>query len=189
MEPEHWSHDRQTNDHEERVYKGFYPRLGAFLLDTLFVGIPVALASYYNLNDLRSFWLWLVLTFISIAYKPFLEGAYGATWGKMILQMRVVDYNGEPINTFQALLRSIFTISQGIINIPIYYFIFHDHVLLATDGFFEFNTVLNDRFSALSIISSITSAILVVEVLLLVTDPPYWRSLHDRIAKTTVVAA
>ncbi len=168
-------------------YKGFYPRLGAFLLDALFIGAPVAMATFYNLTSLRSYWLWLLLTIISMTYKPLLEGCYGATWGKMVFYMKVVDYNGEDINGFQAVLRSIFTISQALISIPIYYFIFNDRVMLATQGFFEFNTVLNERFSTLSILSTVSTSIIMVEVLMLVLDPPYWRSLHDRIAKTVVV--
>lgn len=178
----------QEEPQERRLnFKGFGPRLGAALLDGLFMGVPIAAANFYNMVDLRSFWFWLLCAFIAMVYKPLLEGLYGATWGKMILYIQVVDYDGERISGFQAILRSIFTIGQTFITIPIYYFIFNDPILLETDGFFAFNTELAARYGFINVISGIVAMITLAEVISLLLDEPYWRSLHDRIAKTYVV--
>jgi len=179
--------EAEENQSTELNYKGFGPRLGALLLDALFIGIPVAAVNFYNLATLRSFWLWLLIAFVATAYKPIMEAIYGATWGKMIVFIKVVDYDGEKINSFQAILRSIFTIGQTLITIPIYFFVFNDSYLLELDGFFDFSIGLSERFPGLNILGAINFLIILVELIALVVDQPYWRSLHDRIAKTYVV--
>jgi uncharacterized RDD family membrane protein YckC len=168
-------------------YKGFGPRLGALLIDGLFIGIPIAAVNFYNLTSLRSFALWLLIAVIAVAYKPIMEAIYGATWGKMLVYIKVVDYDGNKISPFQAILRSIFTIGQTLILIPIYFYIFNDAYLMEFEGFFNFNLELTERFTAINVISGISFMIISAELIALLLDQPYRRAIHDRIAKTYVV--
>ncbi|PRP65974.1 RDD family protein [Nonlabens agnitus] len=169
------------------VFKGFGPRLGAYLLDVLFLIVPAAMVDFYNLAYPRSFWLYLLICIITMAYKPILEGLYGATWGKMILYIKVVDYDGGKINAAQAILRSVFTISKNLILLPVYYFIFNDSYLLSMESYFDFSTEMVARYPMINIISGISVLITFVELIALLMDQPYWRAIHDRIAKTYVV--
>ena len=171
----------------ELNFKGFGPRLGAYLLDALFLIIPVGAVNIYNLIYLRSFWLYLLASIVAMTYKPILEWLYGATWGKMILYIKVVDYDGGKINAAQAVLRSIFTIAQTLIMLPIYFYIFNDGYLADFEGYFDYSLALAERYPVLNVISGISALIVFAELIALLMDQPYWRSIHDRIAKTYVV--
>jgi len=50
---------------------------------------------------------------ISILYFGLFEGVYGATFGKLILRMRVISSNGDPCSLLQAFDRSILRIIDG----------------------------------------------------------------------------
>ncbi|KQC33101.1 hypothetical protein AAU57_07055 [Nonlabens sp. YIK11] len=169
------------------VYKGFGPRLGAYLLDMLFLVVPIGALNVYNLIYLRSFWLYVLVSLIAMAYKPVLEGLYGATWGKMIVYIKVVAYDGGKINTAQAILRSIFTISQTLFMLPVYYFMFNDSYLLEIENYFEFSSAMSERYPLINVISGVSALITFAEIIALLMDQPYWRAIHDRIAKTYVV--
>ncbi|WP_194851306.1 RDD family protein [Nonlabens antarcticus] len=168
-------------------FEGFNSRLIAVILDGLIVGIPIAGATLYNLLVLKSFWCFVLITTVSIAYKPLMEGFYGATLGKMSMGMRVVDYDGHKINAPQAILRSVFTIAQALVTLPVYFFIFQDKSLMEMTDYFKMSEELGTSYPMLGLISGISFFIMFVEMITLLTDPPYWRSLHDRIAKTYVV--
>ncbi len=171
------------------IYEGFWRRFVATVLDGLIVGVPAAALTFYNLMYLKDFWFYLLITVIATAYKPLMEGFYGATLGKMSLGMKVVDYEGEQINAPQAILRSIFTIAQVLVTLPVYWFVYQDTSLMAIESYFTLSLQLAETYPFLNLISALNSGILFGEVILLLMDQPYWRSLHDRIAKTYVVEA
>jgi len=52
---------------------------------------------------------------ISILYFGLFEGLYGATFGKLILRMRVISSNGDPCSLLQAFDRSVLRIIDGIL--------------------------------------------------------------------------
>ncbi|BAO54030.1 RDD family protein [Nonlabens marinus] len=187
MQQDPFLDNEQTGDSEELIFVGFWPRALALLLDSLIVGIPIAIANIYNLLILKSFLFFVLISMISIAYKPLMEGIYGATLGKMSMGMKVVDYNGEAINAAQAILRSVFTIGQSFFTIPVYWFVFNDLDLMELTNYFELSLQMAASYPILNVISGVSTLILFIETLTLLMDPPYWRSLHDRIAKTYVI--
>ena len=188
MQQDPFLNNEPIGNGEDLVFVGFWPRALAVLLDALIVGIPIALASVYNLLILKSFLFFVLISIISIAYKPLMEGIYGATLGKMSMGMKVVDYDGRAINAPQAILRSVFTISQSLFTIPVYWFIFNDLDLMELTNYFELSLQMAASYPLLNVISGVSSLILFIETLALLLDQPYWRSLHDRIAKTYVVS-
>jgi uncharacterized RDD family membrane protein YckC len=187
MQKDPFLQEAHQSEENELVYKGFGPRLLALILDGLILGIPIAGATFYNLLVVKSFWLFVLITVISLAYKPLLEGVYGATLGKMSMGMKVVDYDGGRINAPQAILRSVFTIAQSLITIPVYWFIFRNTDLMAMTNFLNLSMEMATSYPALNLISTASFFIIFAEMLFLLTDQPYWRSLHDHIAKTYVV--
>lgn len=187
MQQDPFLQEAQPFGEEELVYKGFGPRLLALILDGLILGIPIAAATLYNLLVVKSFWLFVLISLISLAYKPLLEGIYGATLGKMSMGMKVVDYDGGRINAPQAILRSVFTIAQSLVTIPVYWFIFRDTDLMAMTNYLKLSMEMATSYPALNLISTASFFIIFAEMISLITDQPYCRSLHDRIAKTYVV--
>ncbi len=173
----------ENTDHE---YQGLWPRAYAFFIDNLIMGLLLAAVSFYNLTFVKSFYLYLCVTLIILAYKPVMEKIYGATLGKMVLHIKVVDLAGEPLSWFQSLLRVIFQIAQFLLVLPFQYAAFNDRVMLETSGFFEFNERFAEDYSGVATISTAMFFIMALEVVFINTDPRH-RSLHDRIAKTYVV--
>jgi uncharacterized RDD family membrane protein YckC len=173
-------------DDQDFKYQGFLPRCYAFLVDNMIMGVLLASVSFYNISFVKSFYLYLGVTLVILAYKPVMETIYGATLGKMIFHLKVIDFEGEPLSAFQASLRVIFQISQFLLVVPFQYAAFYDPVLMSTQGFFEYNDAFVESYSGVAIISNAMFFIMAVEIVFMNTDPKH-RSLHDRIAKTYVV--
>jgi uncharacterized RDD family membrane protein YckC len=175
-----------TDQEQDYDYVGLWPRFYAFIIDNIITGILLALITFYNISFVKSFYLYLVVTLVVLAYKPVMEKIYGATLGKMLLHIKVIDLVGEPLSWFQALLRVIFQISQVLLVLPFQFAAFSDPILLETSGFFEYNDRFVQDYSGVSIISNVMFFILAVEIVFMNTDPKH-RTIHDRIAKTYVV--
>jgi hypothetical protein len=81
-------------------YAGFLPRLGAFVIDNLITGVPVALfAIFIDIPALG--------TVISIVYYVLFTYYQGQTPGKMLLGLHVQDENGNKPTLKQVLLREV----------------------------------------------------------------------------------
>lgn len=85
-------------------FAGFGIRVGASLLDSL-VLVPLIGLDYLNMLQLKNLPLALSLALISALYKPLMEYFYGATVGKMIVKIKVVNYQLGAISLEQALIR------------------------------------------------------------------------------------
>jgi len=80
---------------------GFWMRVVAYMIDTI-VMVPLAVVGFFLQGA-------LVLIAVNVAvmlYKPLMEGLAGATIGKMVLNLRVIDPEGGRIGLFGGLLRS-----------------------------------------------------------------------------------
>jgi uncharacterized RDD family membrane protein YckC len=100
---------------------GFWIRFGALLLDGLILGIPfgilfVIAAAISSGLGVLVYVLWILAY---IAYPVYFEGGpTGATYGKRICGIKVIDFNtGGPIGYGRAFVRWIMKIVSGI---PIY---------------------------------------------------------------------
>jgi uncharacterized RDD family membrane protein YckC len=104
--------------------KKFWVRAGAYLIDFavqsvtsasigLIVGIIVGIALAVAGRDLASHeqpsrgWSWMLGLVISTAYFTLFEGLYGASVGKLILGMRVIQVDGRPCSLGAAFVRAI----------------------------------------------------------------------------------
>lgn len=121
METEEESHVRLTEVAPSPELGGIFNRFVAFVLDNLLL-IPVNLAGIYlffgempRINPLavapeeqeamrQIFWL---VSLIYVVYQTMLVSLYGATWGKMIMRLRVVDTEGNPLGWLNAFWRAI----------------------------------------------------------------------------------
>ncbi|PCE66690.1 RDD family protein [Sediminicola luteus] len=170
------------------TYAGFWPRALALVIDSILIGIVSGGISYLNITQYKDFGLYLSLTLITGLYKPLLEKWFGATLGKMIIGLKVVDYEHKPISFDATFMRSVFHLAPMLFSIPYYYRAFQDQKLVAINDFFEFSIAFSQAFPVLGIVANLSLVITVVEVIVLMTDPDgRFRSLHDRLAKTYVI--
>lgn len=91
----------------EKVYAGFWQRLGAAAIDLL-VFIPFM--GIYHLLDSLSIWISIVTvllySLLASAYSIFFHHRFGATIGKMATGIKVTRPNGSRISLKQAVVRS-----------------------------------------------------------------------------------
>src|SRR6478672_4362194 len=100
-------------------YVGVGRRFVAFLVDGILlfiVGYTIAALTGqttpggFNLQGLPA----LLYFIINFGYGIVLEATQGATLGKMLLKLRVVRLNGEPISWSEAVIRNILRIVDAI---------------------------------------------------------------------------
>jgi uncharacterized RDD family membrane protein YckC len=100
---------------------GFGPRLGAYLLDLLVVGIPAAIIVIVALaiSNTLGVIAYLLVIVASIAYFPYFEGGpTGQTIGKKALGIKVVDtQGGGPIGFGRGFIRLLV---RWVGSIPLY---------------------------------------------------------------------
>ncbi len=93
---------------------GFWIRVVASLVDFL-IFIPVVVLSSVNFFSIKSTALLIVVWLPGLIYKPFMESFYGATLGKMVCGVRVVNERGEKLSLGAAYVRFIpFLVSAAI---------------------------------------------------------------------------
>ena len=118
----------------DRLYAGFWRRLGAFIIDVVMISLVCALmgvmayvaykvglaahdrkVSFGNAAPLMAFFTFGVVLLAS-AYFVVFHGMSGQTIGKSVLRLRVIGSEQERITYRRALLRWIATIGFGLLS-------------------------------------------------------------------------
>jgi uncharacterized RDD family membrane protein YckC len=88
-------------------YAGFWPRLGALLLDIV-VLTPLALLAMWATSQSRWCYIaWeIVGQLIGVYLYFYMVGRYGGSPGKLIAGLRIVRLDGQPVGYARALLRN-----------------------------------------------------------------------------------
>jgi uncharacterized RDD family membrane protein YckC len=168
----------------EIVYGTFWFRFFAMMIDTVIM-MPFIIAELNNKIRWKSPTIFIIISLLVFLYRPFCEYKYGATLGKMVLKLSVVNDHFEKVNLKQVLLRNIFNIVFTVISLVTTLILFN------TQGFENATTlkVLDNlpgeaefRHSTLWL----ASILYIVEIVFLLVDKQK-RSLHDRIGNTLVI--
>ncbi|MEL4307613.1 RDD family protein [Joostella sp. CR20] len=170
-------------------YATFWERFGAYILDSIIIGIPSYTLNYLNYNTARSFYIVLPIVLLGMLYKPYMESKYQATLGKMILQIKVTDVDFQKINFEKSLVRSlIFMVPVLLSSIPLQYLGFNNPNLVEIENYWDFSTQLGITYPTAGIINLVFSMIFLIDlIMLLADDEKKGRSLKDRMAKTYVI--
>ena len=190
MEPTTLDGDYAAIATDEPRFANFGARLGAALLDFLCT-LPLAgLTAYFTMFS-PSWTNYLVVAMLSMLYKPLMEGYFGATLGKMILKLKVVQHGGEPINWSQAFIRYVPWAIAGLLNIWAAQDLLTYPGIEDISGFTEYMELMQEYqmengFSAKSLVSSVAAWIPLVSALFMLGSARK-QSLHDRLAETFVV--
>jgi uncharacterized RDD family membrane protein YckC len=166
----------------------FSTRLGAYLTDALVIGLFSIAINYWNIIELKSFTLYFIVAIVGILYKPLLEYYFGATIGKYALDLKVKNENLDKIDLLQSFKRSSLFLIAPVLLIPIQYLAFNNPEINQLDSFMEFSTSVQIYYPIQAVITNISVAIIVVDLIFMLTDhKKMLRSLHDRIGKTLVI--
>jgi uncharacterized RDD family membrane protein YckC len=107
---------RLPSDPEQFEYAGFWRRVGAILLDWIFM-IPLGLVLFLLLFSTSRAYLYFALPnfAVSLFYFVYLVKRFGGTPGKRISGMRITMVDGSPVTTRAAILRYLpFFIPQAL---------------------------------------------------------------------------
>ncbi len=114
---------------------GFWIRVVASLVDSL-IFIPVAVLTFVNFFSIKSTALLIVVGLPWLIYKPFMESFYGATLGKMVCGVRVVNEHGEKLSLGAAYVRFIPFLVSATISLA------STLILFSSPGFKSASTML-----------------------------------------------
>src|SRR5215467_7919823 len=96
-------------------YSTFWQRFMAILVDSL-VLIPVVIIDTFNKITWKNHSVFILSFLITLTYKPLLESKYGASLGKMALNLKIVNTKYQKAETKNIILRNIFGISGRILT-------------------------------------------------------------------------
>ena len=171
-------------------YAGFWPRLGAMLVDTIVVA-PLMWLAYWSFNASHA-WA-LVVQVVSIplyaGYNIYFVGRWGQTIGKMVLHIKVVKLDGSGAGFGRAFYRHsvdlAFSILSGVVTV---------NALLSIPGpaydalsFDDKIQLFDTRAPSWSRVIDVLSFIWIVSELAVLLLNEKRRALHDFIAGTVVV--
>ncbi len=133
------------NNGEE--YASIGSRIGASLLDFLIMS-PISLGlNFYNIISLKSLPLALAIIVFGVLYKPLLEYFKGATFGKMILGIKVTDTDYEKMSLEQSVLRSFPFYLSTLVMLPMTIDMFTSDELTNITSFMEYG-IFAQKFTA-----------------------------------------
>ncbi len=96
----------------------------AQLLDGLIIGIPLFILTYSfggditDTEDSNLLWLTLLWLGVSLLYNTAMIAVYGATLGKRIMKLRVVNRtDGSPVNWTYAAVRALVPTLAGVVPV------------------------------------------------------------------------
>ena len=164
-------------------FAGFWIRLAAICID-VFLFIPIIALNFYNALSVKSFGFFLLLHFVIIAYKPFMEWKFGATVGKMAMKIGVVNRQAQAINWDQSMARFIFFFAYFLVAVINGYTIYQApgfETIINLEQWVEFKlTHQNELIGQIATYALFFSAIMA-------SFDPMNQALHDKLAKTYCV--
>ncbi len=159
-------------------FGGFWIRVGATILDII-VLIPLIIAGFFVPGPA----LFILVNLVALAYKPVMEKQFGATVGKMLLGLRVLDKGLQPINWATAWTRSVFVI---LMTVPGWIY----NLKMREAGISMWDPAAMEQFNqenaTLQMINLGTNLLWLVAVIW-VAFHPFKKGLHDLLADTCVV--
>lgn len=167
-------------------YVGLWPRFGALFIDGIIL-IVVGLLLRFPLSELNDPLIPMVsLVIIPLFYNVLFEYKFGATPGKMLLKIKIVNYQLQPPTISNVLLRNLIYMAMQLLSLG------HD-LWNYFNNSSTYDLIEDDASNFLALELTIATflmvlpvAVYLVELVFLLTDPKF-RSLHDRIGKTYVV--
>jgi len=172
------------NHTPEGEYKlaGFWIRVGASVLDSLIL-IPIIALNMYVLYFVKDFYIYAFVALLSFAYKPIMEGVWGATLGKMICKLKVTDINFQQVKMSKAFVRSLFWLFASLAGLLEIYPLFSSEAFIAADGWLDIAAVQSQEVSAG--LSYVFQLLMLVSALFVASKAR--QGLHDKMAGTYCV--
>ncbi len=166
------------------VYGTFGQRLLGLLIDGLVLVPFILFENFYNIPHLKSEIVLALIFILALTYKPLTEYYFGATVGKMVLKLKVVNLQLNKPTLTEVLLRNILHIIPIIIGFSVTFYLFAQPEFNDISTFKEYS-VLQKQYLNLTY-QIISFAVILTDTLFLLVDTKR-RTLHDRIGQTYII--
>jgi len=179
-------------DTDSLRYAGFWPRLGALLLDLLIwlplIGLTLWIWKQQQHRLLMLYFFVFIMLF-GLFYSVYLVQRFGGTPGKLVMGVRIRKLNGEPVGYREAFLRYFPEFLFGLLmNVAMIYALLH-----ISDSAYQ-TLSLSERSVRLAMLApswyrpvNIVDHVWVWGELVVLLTNRKRRALHDFIAGTVVV--
>jgi len=169
-------------------FAGFGIRLGAYVLDILCL-IPLIGATVYFTSFSPNATAYLGLGVLMSLYKPIMEGLYGATLGKMITKLKIVQAGGEQIDMQQAFIRWLPFLIGGAYGIWSNYSMISAASAEGISGYMEFALWQQEYMAEQGVSAYLGSALGFIPLIsaFFIFGNNRKQAAHDTLAKTFVV--
>lgn len=164
-------------------YGGVVRRIGAFIVDVVILYLIAGVLNYTLAYSDYYFYAVIASTLVVMLYRPLLEGYYGATLGKMIFKLKVVNQDFAHISYGKAFARNIIHISYSLVNVSFTSYILY---LFESQSFGESLIDGQSLSTTGNLIIGAYLFFLFVDLMVMMNNLK-GISLHDRIAGTYVV--
>lgn len=158
----------------------FFIRFGAAFLDLLILA-PIIIINIYNALFIKNISIAVFLIILYHAYRPYMEYNFGATFGKMALQIKVVNYKFQKINLKETLFRNAPWIVSGILSVLWILDLYSNENFELTDNLTAYWNILKLR--ANDILQTFLLAFWLASAILMVFGEKN-QGVHDLLAKT-----
>jgi len=183
---ENWPDDDSIFPEANIRYSTFGDRLGASLIDGLIMIAVTLPLTYFNIESWKIPFLYILIALFTVMYKPFLEYRYGATWGKMLVRLKVVGADFGKVTLKEEMQRVSFylvpSILQHILTLGVYF----SASFKSIKDYNEFNRYVFTENPSLIWINLIVFVLVVADVITFFAKRPN-RALHDIYAHTFVI--
>ncbi len=164
-------------------YAGVIPKIGAFIVDGVILSIAsgaMSLSFSYSEYYYASL---AVAALIAILYRPILERYLGATLGKLIFKIKVVQPDFSKVSYGKAFGRNIFHIGYNLVSLAFSYYILYQFTNATANSLFI--SGVNYRTFG-NLILGAYLFLLFIDLMIMMNNIK-GVSLHDRIAGTYVI--
>jgi uncharacterized RDD family membrane protein YckC len=175
--------DNVNNKIRNVQYATFLDRFLAFLLDYIIKIGPLGALFYFGYTE-KNLVLILASSVFGLLYQPLMEGIWGATLGKMIMKIKMVDADLDQIDISQSLLKNAIYIINSVIAILSQFWIAGTDVFQEAEGFME--AMAASEGSPYGYVSLIWGIVILVSVFMMLGSPEK-QTLHDKLANTYCV--
>jgi uncharacterized RDD family membrane protein YckC len=164
----------------------FWPRLGAYLLDSIIISLVTLPVTYLNVTSWKMPAFFILTAVIELAYKPFMEYQYGATLGKMAVGISVTGHNFEKVTLKEELKRVSFYLIPGILQSIFTLRIYFNSAFNSISNFNEYNQFVVSLNPATVWVVVIVFILFIADILVFLSNEQN-QSLHDIYAGTYVI--
>ena len=174
----------QTKENTAK-YAGFWPRLGALIIDGIILAPLSYGLTYLNVTIWKGSLIMILVSLVTMAYKPVMEHLYGATLGKMSLNLKVTNLELGKASLNEILLRNIFHITPSLITLIFMIGVYQDPGFQSVSGYGDYSTFVGG-FTMIQYVNILMGGLVIADAIVMLADKRN-RAWHDKIAGTYVI--